>query len=55
MKRTDVRKVKLNGESELIEREVFLTEDKKEVVKLNDTYYYLSKDGLRILKKHFKA
>ena len=52
LKKIDVRKVKIDGE--LIELQIFFTEDKKEVVKLNETYFYLSKTGLRILNKVYK-
>jgi len=53
LKKTDVRRVKMDGEDDLIEREVFLTEDIREVVKLNDQYYYLSKSGLKILTRKY--
>ena len=53
LKKTDVRKVKMDGEDDLIERDVFLTEDGREVIKLNDQYYYLSKSGLKILTRKY--
>lgn len=35
---------KINGEY----RDVYLTPDKKEVIKLGDNYYYLNKKGIKI-------